>query len=423
MVQMFDNLPITGARLTGDGYLVSEVRASRTGIQIYSGVEVGRPQVDRVRVYRPEDEVFNQDSMASFAHRPVTINHPKKMVDSSSWKKEAVGYTGETITKDGGFVRVPLILADQAAISQVMSNGKRELSFGYTCDLDFTPGKTPGGEEYDAVQRQIRGNHLAIVSAGRAGPDCRFGDTADDDEGEDHQRSLDMAEKNLKTVTVMIDGVGIPVETTDAGATVIDSLNKKIANLVADNLKLVSDHGTATTKLTTDKDAVIADLNKKIGEKDAEIKVLKDASAPDKLEKLVQDRAELLSKVEAIMGDEVDIKGKSIADVRKMVVAKKMGDDAVKGRDDNYIAGVFDFLASQVEDSDGDDGEEDFGSSRRSSFSSRDSDPLRSAMRDRRPGYAARGNGYEDYKRDLQDAWKGPAGGADDDRRRSGNQR
>jgi hypothetical protein len=64
---------------------------------------------------------------------------------------------------------------DKATIADV-EGGKRELSNGYASLIDFTPGETVNGQHYDAVQRQIRGNHVAVVDKGRAGPMCRIGD-------------------------------------------------------------------------------------------------------------------------------------------------------------------------------------------------------------------------------------------------------
>lgn len=46
---------------------------------------------------------------------------------------------------------------------------------GYFCDYELTPG-TFNGIHYDAVQRNIRGNHIALVEEGRMGSDVRVMD-------------------------------------------------------------------------------------------------------------------------------------------------------------------------------------------------------------------------------------------------------
>ena len=68
-MMLFDTVDATGARLTQDGYLVAEANVARTGIQLYSAAELGMDGEPGkvVRVYRPPDEVFNKDAMASYA--------------------------------------------------------------------------------------------------------------------------------------------------------------------------------------------------------------------------------------------------------------------------------------------------------------------------------------------------------------------
>ncbi|MQX46580.1 DUF2213 domain-containing protein, partial [Sinorhizobium medicae] len=66
-----DLAPIAGTRRTADGYLVADVRTARTGIQLYAGHEVGKPEMATVKVYRPEDQVFDKASLGSYAHKPV----------------------------------------------------------------------------------------------------------------------------------------------------------------------------------------------------------------------------------------------------------------------------------------------------------------------------------------------------------------
>jgi hypothetical protein len=146
-----DIVTVAGTRRTGDGYLVADARVARTGIQNYLGVEIGRPEMQTVRVYRPGTEVFSEDTLKSAAHRPVTNEHPPEMVTSENWRTYSVGQTGDEIAGEGIFIRVPLMVSDEAAIRDIES-GKQELSAGYVCDLDFTAGMTSAGEAYDAVQ-------------------------------------------------------------------------------------------------------------------------------------------------------------------------------------------------------------------------------------------------------------------------------
>lgn len=334
-MQFADALEVSGTRRTKDGYLVADVRAARTGIQTYAGFEVGRPDMQTVSVYRPPEEVFKADSLASYAHKPVTNDHPMDGVSAETWKQLAVGNVGGDVVRDGGFVRVPLIVMDASAI-QAVESGKRELSMGYECRLEFVDGTTPEGEPYQAIQRDIRINHAAIVDRGRAGPQCRIGDKGKPD---DRSRQPVIQEKdtmsNLRKVVVD----GLTIETTDAGAEVIAKLNAQIADGKAAIDKAVKDAAevkTAHDKALADKDKEIADLKAKI-------------PTVDQLEEMFDRRAAVIDAAKKLAPD-LDPKGKLLADVRKAVVAKRLGDGAVKDRSDDYIAAQFDALATLAKD-------------------------------------------------------------------------
>lgn len=335
-MQFTDASVVAGTRRRDDGYLVADVRIARTGIQQYLGAEVGRPDLTVVNVYRPGEEVFSQDTLRSAAHRPVTNDHPADLVTSANWKQHAVGQTADEVTGEGIFLRVPLMVSDEAAIKDI-EGGKRELSAGYTCDLDWTPGTTPEGAAFDAVQRNIRINHVAIVGRGRAGSEVRIGDgaapwgaspfipTAD-------ERKPDMPD-NLRTV--MVDGLSVSV--TDQGAQAIE----KLTNDREAARKALSDANSTHATAIAAKDAELA-------KKDAEIDDLKAKQLDDAaLDAKVQARADLVKTAETIAKD-VKTAGLSDADIRKAVVVAKLGDAAVKDKPQAYIDARFDILAEDA---------------------------------------------------------------------------
>lgn len=172
-----DKLTIDTKRRTGDGYLVVNARVARAdNVQLYTGAEVGKPEMATVRVFRPAAEVFSADTMKSFAHRPVTLGHPSSAVSSTNWRDVAKGWSDGEVARDGDFIRVSMLLADESTIKEIDA-GTRELSMGYDCTLDWTPGKSPSGEAYDAIQRGIRSNHIAVVPQARGGTELRIGDS------------------------------------------------------------------------------------------------------------------------------------------------------------------------------------------------------------------------------------------------------
>jgi len=330
-----DAVTVAGTRRRDDGYLVADARIARTGIQTYLGSEVGKPDMSTVKVYRPGSEVFADDTMKSAAHRPVTNDHPPELVTSDNWKTYAVGQTSDEITGEGIFIRVPLMVSDEATIKDIEA-GKQELSAGYTCDLDFTAGQTPTGEAYDAIQKNIRINHVAVVRAGRAGSKVRIGDgaapwgiaplTSD-------QKPKEEKIMTLKTVTVD----GIPVEVTDQGAIVITTLQTRLADAVAKLTATETSHQTAMAA----KDAEIAKKDAALDAANA--KVLSDAD----LDKKVQARADLIAVAKTIAKG-VKTEGLTDAGIRKAVVVAKIGDAAVAGKADAYIDARFDILVDDA---------------------------------------------------------------------------
>jgi hypothetical protein len=190
------------------GFLTAMPRIARTGIQLYRASECGKRDSDEiVRVYRPQDSVFATDAWQSYTHLPVTLDHPPVAVDAKNWKKYAVGETADEVLRDGQAARVPMMLRDHDAV-QAWKDGKNQLSVGYDCDLDWTPGTTADGEPYDAIQRNIRANHLAVVAAARGGPSLSIGDrTRDNNEGVSAMNTT-----VLKTVT--IDGLDVQMPET-----------------------------------------------------------------------------------------------------------------------------------------------------------------------------------------------------------------
>jgi hypothetical protein len=315
--------------------LVADARVARTGIQRYLGSEVGRPDLPHVDVYRSPEEVFNSDSLKSFAHIPITDDHPTEAVTADNWKKLAVGQTSDEIARDGERLRVPLMVSDGAAIQKVR-DGKRELSAGYTCELIWGDGLTEDGQPFQARQTKIRANHVAIVARGRAGKDVRIGDTAFK-WGTAPITTAQDKETHMTLRTVMVDGLS--VETTDQGAQAIDKLQKDVARLIADSAKKEDENSQKTAKKDADMSALQAKLDDALG------KVLDQAA----VDKLVADRVALEATAAQIAKD-VKPLGLSDAALKAAVVKAKLGDKLPAERlsDQAYIDARFDILAEDA---------------------------------------------------------------------------
>ena len=148
---------------TPEGYIIDTPIIARTGIQMY--LRDGKP----VAEYRPAEEVFAPESLASFIGRPLTVDHPALLVRSTNVRSVNVGTIIGKPWRDGPNLRATVVVHDQRAIDMIEKGLKTELSVGYTVETVAKPGVTPEGVKYDAIQRNIRCNHLSIVTRGRAG--------------------------------------------------------------------------------------------------------------------------------------------------------------------------------------------------------------------------------------------------------------
>jgi hypothetical protein len=323
-----------------------------------------------IRELRKPDEVFKADSLQSFAMVPATNDHPPELLTAANTKQYAVGNVGENVRRDGDFMRATLLFTDAQAIRDLEA-GKSELSCGYTCDLDFTAG-TWNGEAYDAVQRNIRGNHVAIVEKGRAGPDVRVKMDAAD---------ATMISKGDATMKIKIgdqeydvadavgekmikDGVAKSVsaakDTTGGAADVPKGDTRKDPPVVIVN----ASNNDELSKLRAERDAAVAKLdaqNSEAAKKEAA------AKAEAEREKL---RADVAAEIKARHDLEASVKtacpdvkvktddGKDrpILDIKKEVIGKLSPGANLDGKDAAYIDARFDAEMAHAKGSEGNTG-------------------------------------------------------------------
>lgn len=153
---------------TGEGFLICKnVPIARTGTQDYLGSELGLSGGDSGRiiaVIRSPDEVFSEAALASFEGKPVTNDHPPGLIGPDEVKTYEMGHA-QNIRRGTGewkdYMIADLHIHDRDLIDAIQ-NGKREISCGYECDY-------VKNEDGTYSQKNIRGNHVAVVDRGRAG--------------------------------------------------------------------------------------------------------------------------------------------------------------------------------------------------------------------------------------------------------------
>jgi len=160
---------------TNGWFEVKDNPLSMVGVFPYSGGMIS-PDCDKDKiymVYRPAEELGSTDCIDSFKLIPWIDNHVMLGSEDAgltpSEQKGVQGVIGQEVYFDGETLKGNIKVFSEA-MANLIANGKKELSCGYRCRYEYAPG-TYDGVKYDYVQRDIRGNHLALVENGRMGPD------------------------------------------------------------------------------------------------------------------------------------------------------------------------------------------------------------------------------------------------------------
>jgi hypothetical protein len=138
-VLRFDFNGLSGEfRRTPQVFLRVNAHLTKTGVFAY----------ENGREYRSEEEVFHADSLASLKGAPITDLHPsEKGADSfltpANAKQHMVGIT-ESIEREGPYLKGSLIIFHEDAIKAIESGERNEISLGYKCRLEPTPGSMNG---------------------------------------------------------------------------------------------------------------------------------------------------------------------------------------------------------------------------------------------------------------------------------------
>lgn len=182
--------------LTPEGYLVCKnVPIGRTGWMDYYGQELpsafNEPTGKVCKVYRSPEELFNEATIASFEGKPVTNTHPTANLDINTAPMTERGHA-QNVRREGDFLMADLHIKDAGLVSEVQNELKREVSSGYDCSWHKV-----GDGKYE--QREIIGNHVAVVQNGRAGPRVAIHDSKPKQEPE-RRKSMKITQKMLAAI-------------------------------------------------------------------------------------------------------------------------------------------------------------------------------------------------------------------------------
>lgn len=250
--------------ITDEGYLHCVADTCRTGIMEYTAEQVGIEDMDPnaiVNVYRSPEEVFSPAAMSSFKGKPVTLAHPGILLDASNIRDYTVGHGGDEVTQVGNNMKQNLYVTDATVIKMINDGDVEQISNGYQADFVIKDGITPDGIKYHAEQKNIRGNHIAILKNGRAGSSCRINDASNDSQDTPNNNGGNMQKMQFNDVEIEVTEASKQaieiclgkIQTFEDGAVahkeVVVSLKDEHAKGIA---KLEGERDEALSKVLTD---------------------------------------------------------------------------------------------------------------------------------------------------------------------------
>lgn len=306
-LQRFDTVEIRAIK-TDEGFIRDAPVIGRAGILRYKNPDGS----DRIE-YRPPDEAFAADSLASIAGKPITVGHKGMVTADNAGQIQPVGSVLSAGRQDGNAIRADIMI-------YCLPTSARELSCGYSLDLDETPGTTPEGEHYDAIQRNIRYNHVAVVARGRAGI-ARL--------NMDGEQVIEEDEIMEKMSKVRLDS-GLEYDAAPEVGVYVEKLRQ-------DNAAVTKERDQLQAKY----DATLADAEKvKKEHEDAASKAKETFAAA------VKARVAMLDAAKAHHIDKAD--GMTDKEIKIAVIKAVRGDSiALDGKSDDYIDAAYDMACAE----------------------------------------------------------------------------
>jgi hypothetical protein len=368
---------------TPEGFLTGRAVVTSVGVFTYRNNDGSI-----TRELRLPKEVFAVDSLNSMKLKPMVNDHPTEAVTSENAKNLQIGSLGNNpsdwvntygaffgdengerglIGSDGFHVAIDMTLTDAASIQDVES-GKWSLSMGYSAEIEEKSGVWCG-MAYDAVQRNIRYNHCALVDGARAGDAARIrldgkneetgdalgihldsGDAVriDIKPGETGRTQPKVQEENI--MKYRLDN-GMEYEAPDGFIQAYVTLKEKADNADKTLAKEREDHKAAISKLEGERD----------GAKDRADKAETEAKKAKEDAALSPEKVKVAAKEMAALYDAADRAGVEVKDdmadmdIKKAVITTVFPKADLKDKDDAYISARYDSALEMLENRD--DGE------------------------------------------------------------------
>jgi len=245
-----------------DGILTVPATVAKHMIQDYDGLKVLKPAAELEAAARFADGI------------PITRDHPPAGIVTD--RAEVLGFLKDP-TFENDELKGILNIADKDLAADVKDGKLTGLSIGFFCDLDRTEG-TVGDAKYDAIQKAIFLNHVAVVDAGRCSitDGCGF-----------HTDSVKKIDSPPDLIGKLDTAIGMATNEWS------DSTLKDLLEEIKQMVTAAPSAGDSAAKITAERDALKAELESIIKtEKDAliaELTAVQDAKTKEDLEKLKLD--------------------------------------------------------------------------------------------------------------------------------------
>jgi len=319
-----------------NGWLRFDALPTRIGVFTYQNADGSLR-----RELRLPQHVFDSRALASFHMVPLTNDHPDEALTADNTAQYQRGSIGNDVRRDGDFVRVSGLVTDAALVAAIMA-GKTELSCGYDCELVPTAGEW-NGIKYDAIQTNIRGNHIAVVDRGRAGPSARINMDAAIMVSDKGDGAMEMVKIKIGDLEMEI-----PKEEADKIRNMLNGGGgaEASAPMMTDTSKA---DRAALDRVTAERDEARRKLDT-VFSKEAEAKRKQDALELRKqIESEVRVRMDLEAQVVKLLGADYKTDGKSDRDLRLAVIANTDKAFKADGKSDDYVAARFDAVVENLD--------------------------------------------------------------------------
>lgn len=340
----FDSTPTT--EMHDNGYLSVESLLTRTGIFTYR--QMGPDgRLETIRQLRLEEEVFAPETIATQMGLPVTNDHPEDFVTVESTPDLVVGMTSDRpkrVEMDGdseSYVKQLVTFTDGEAIELIQSGKKKELSLGYTCELEKAEdGATYNGQAYDYIQRNIKYNHLSLVDRARAGAKCRVmldgADIHNDElvncDGLSFDKTFQFLENESMTKVFVANDKEL--EVSEEVFALLDSHKVELEKSNEEKSELTKLVDSTKAELDSVK-AELEEAKKNFDAKSEELQANFDSA--------VESRIEVIRKAAKVLTDDNLLKMKS-QEIKEAAIKAVQKDADLEGKSEEYINARFDFV-------------------------------------------------------------------------------